>query len=446
MNIQYSIANLRLDFRKKLSNIPLGLKQAGFLFAATSLGSAMNYLVHFFTSRMLGPAEYGVFASLNSFFLLISTPLGILTLVTAYYLAQFEARGEVTRSGSLLIAISKWVILIGVLAGIVISIGSPFLAAFLQIPSQTPILVVAVTFLVAALMNVLMGALQGLQKFFAMGIGTIVGTVLRLAIAVGLVALGLGAAGALAAFGLANLITVAFALVILAPLLRRPFFAQCPEHGLTLREVLAYAGLVLVGTTCLATLTNTDVMIVKHYFSPAEAGQYAAASVLAKIILFFPGAITAVLFPKAAERFALQQDSSRIARQAAAAVGGLCGSLAILYFLTPDFLIRLLFGQGYESAVPLVGPFGATMALYALISLQITYYLSIHKTRYIYLLTGSTLLLATALLLFHNSLLEVIIIQLINAGALLVVGELTCRGITSGARRLKITEQNGLPS
>jgi O-antigen/teichoic acid export membrane protein len=209
---------------------------------------------------------------------------------------------------------------------------------------------------------------------------------------------------------------------------------------LTLREVLAYAGLVLIGTTCLAALTNIDVMIIKHYFAPAEAGQYAAASVLAKIILFFPAAITAVLFPKAAERFALQQDSSRIARQAALAVGGLCGSLAVVYFLIPNLLIRLLFGQGYENAVPLAGPFGVTMALYALVTLQMTYYLSIHKKRYIPILAGSTILLAIALVLFHNSLLEVIIIQLVNAAALLVVGELILRDKISAVRRSKIAE------
>ncbi len=421
-----------------MSNLPLGIRQAGFLFAATSLSSALNYLVHFAASRMLGPVEYGVFASLNSFYLLIFTPLGILTLVTAYFLAQFQARGETYRTRSLLTDILKWVSLLGVILAVLIALVSPFLATFLQIPSSSPILMVAIAVLVGSLMAVLIGALQGLQKFLAFGFIAIVGGFLRLSFAVGLITLGLGASGAIAALFISGLVTITLSLIVLAPLLRRTSSAQHSDHGLTLREVIAYAGLVLIGTTCLAALTNLDVMIIKHYFPPAEAGQYAAASVLAKIILFFPGAITAVLFPKATERFTLQQDSSKIARLAAAAVGGLCGALAVVYFLIPDLLMRLLFGQGYENAVPLVGAFGVTMALYALVTLQMNYYLAIHKTRYIVFLAGSTILLAIALVLFHNSLLEVIIIQLINAAILLVAGELIFRGIISNVRRPKI--------
>ena len=440
MNIRLLLTNKKLVYRKKISNLPLGLRQAGFMFAATSLSNALSYLVHFASSRMLGPAEYGVFASLSSFYLLISTPLGILILMTAYYLAQFQARGEIYRSGPLLISISKWVSLIGVLAGAAIVLGSPFLAAFLQIPSPTPIFVVAGMVLVGALMAVVTGALQGLQKFLVLGINGIIGATLRLAFAIGLIALGLGASGALAAQIFAGLITFVIAMVLLAPLLRQPESSRHSNHGLTIREVLAYAGLVLIGTTCLAALTNMDVMIVKHYFPPGEAGQYAAASVLAKIILFFPGAITAVIFPKAVERFALQQDSSRIVRQAAAAVVGLCGVLVVGYFLFPGLLIRLLFGPGYTTAIHLIGLFGATMALYALVTLQMTYYLSIHKARYIALLVISTIFLAITLMLFHNSLLEVIIIQLINAATLLVVGELTLRGIISDVLRPAVPE------
>jgi O-antigen/teichoic acid export membrane protein len=253
--------------------------------------------------------------------------------------------------------------------------------------------------------------------------------VLRLVFAIGLVFLGLGTAGALGAQIIAGVGTFVIALIPIGSILRRPVSIDRSGHGLALRDILAYGGLILVGTTCFAALTNMDVMIVKHYFAPTEAGQYAAASVLAKIILFFPGAIATVLFPKAAERHALQQDPSKMARQAAAAVIGLCGGLAGIYFIIPEFLIRLLYGPGYEPTIPLVGFLGVAMALFALVNLQMTYYFSIHKTRYIPLLAGSTMIQTVAMLLFHDSLIDVIIIQVINSGLLLVIGELTCRGI-----------------
>src|SRR5450759_5260898 len=148
--------------------------------------------------------------------MLIATPLGILPMVIAHYLAQFQARGEIYRARALLTDMLKWVALIGALASAAIALASPFLANFLQIPSQAPILIVAGMVFLGALMPVLTGALQGLQKFLALGMNGIVGAVLRLAFAVGLVALGLGASGALGAQILAGMVTFAIAMVSLA--------------------------------------------------------------------------------------------------------------------------------------------------------------------------------------------------------------------------------------
>jgi O-antigen/teichoic acid export membrane protein len=429
MDFLVVLSNFKLEYRKKITSIPLGLKQTAFMFVATSITGAVNYLVHFATSRMLGPSDYGIFASLNSFYTLIYTPIGILTLVTAYYLAQFHACGEVHRSSPFLVDITKWVSLIMVIISLAIALSSSLLAKFLQIPSAIPILIVAITLLIGSLLAIYTGALHGLQKFFAWGFIAIISGSLRLAFAIGLVAMGLHAAGALAAQLFSVLVTLSIALVILRPLFNRYSIAQTLKHGLTLKEITAYAGLVLVGTTCVAAMTNMDVIVVKHFFPPSMAGQYAAASVLAKVILFFPAAITAVLFPKATERFTLKQDSSMIARQAIIAVAGLCGTLSIVFFLIPGFLIHLLFGSGYEAAMPLLGLFGLTMALYALVTVQMTYYLSIRRMLYIPIIAGSTLILVIALVLFHQSLLEIITIQLVNAAVLLVVSEIFLRGI-----------------
>lgn len=68
MDIQLIYTNMKLDLSNKPSGLQLGLKRAGFMFIATSLVAAINYFVHFAVSRMLGPTEYGAFASLNSFY------------------------------------------------------------------------------------------------------------------------------------------------------------------------------------------------------------------------------------------------------------------------------------------------------------------------------------------------------------------------------------------
>src|SRR3972149_2017554 len=45
-----------------------------------------------------------------------------------------------------------------------------------------------------------------------------------------------------------------------------------------------------VGTTvlCFMVLTNIDLILVKHFFTPMEAGYYSIAQIVGKIILFLP--------------------------------------------------------------------------------------------------------------------------------------------------------------
>jgi O-antigen/teichoic acid export membrane protein len=431
------MSHLSSAISHKLSAIPLGLQQGAIMFVASSLSNAMNYLLHVFMSRMLGPAEYGVFTSLLGLYLIVATPEGILPTVTAKYVSQFHALGETHRVGGLLTDVLKWVTLAGTLAAALIALASPYLASYLQIPSPVPVLVVATMLLIGALQPIATGALQGLQKFWALGGIGLLGTGSRLLFGVGLVYLGLGASGALAASTLSGIVVFAVALIPLAYLFRQGSKGAAVEtgHGLTARDVLSYSGLVLVGLACFTALTNVDLVMVKHYFSPTEAGYYSAASVLAKIILFFPGAVACVMFPKTSERHALNQDPAGIARTALLAVAVLSCGLLLAYFLFPSLLVKVLFGPGYEATIRLVGIFGVPMALYALVNLLLSYYLSIRNARFIWLLVGSTALQVVLLSLFHTTLLQVITVLLLNAFLLLVLSEVFCRGLTKSPPR-----------
>ena len=45
-------------------------------------------------------------------------------------------------------------------------------------------------------------------------------------------------------------------------------------------------------------LTNIDLILVKHFFTPIEAGYYSIAQMVGKIILILPIPIVTVMFPK----------------------------------------------------------------------------------------------------------------------------------------------------
>lgn len=406
--------------------VPLGMRQGVVMFVTSSVANFLAYLLHVFLSRMLGPAEYGVFASLLSVFVLLSVPAMIVRMVVAKYVSRFHAREEAGKIAAFLVAALKWISVGGILATLALILSSGYVAAYLQIPSAVPVIVIATMTLVGTLMSVATGALQGLQKFRALGANMVLAAGSRFILAVGLVALGLGASGALASSTLSGALAFGTALVPLSYLFRQR--DACLD--VQTRDIFQYSAVVFLGLLCFTALTNVDLVVVKHYFDPVDTGHYSAASVLARIILFFPGGIGVVMFPKASSNFALNRDSTVVIRKTILAVAVLCGLLVAAYSLFPALLVSALFGEGYEASVPLIGIYGLAMSLFALINTLLLYYLSVQNIKFVWLLLVSTVVQILALNIFHDSLRQVIYVLVLVSTLTLLVGEILCRGLT----------------
>ena len=69
---------------------------------------------------------------------------------------------------------------------------------------------------------------------------------------------------------------------------------------------------VTIGVLCYTILTNIDVILAAIFFDKSTANYYTAASMLVKVILFLPGAISGVMFPKVSRAYAQKEDTSKI--------------------------------------------------------------------------------------------------------------------------------------
>jgi hypothetical protein len=85
-------------------------------------------------------------------------------------------------------------------------------------------------------------------------------------------------------------------------------------------------------------------------------------------------------------------------------VGALCGGIALLYYLFPDFIIRTTLGNAYDVPGSLLGLIGVAMALLSLANVWLNYFLSLDVTRYVYLVWVATILQAILMSLFHSEL------------------------------------------
>ncbi len=401
------------------------VQQGLVLLAANTMGNVLQYVFHAFVSRATGPGDYGVFTSLLALYVIVSVPAGIAQTVVTQYVSRFRALNETSKVAGLFVDSLKYLSLAGVVVFVLVAAASVPIASFLNVPSPLPVVAMASIFLVAGGSTVVGGTLQGLQRFFVISANGVLVPIFRLIGGVVLISLGWGAAGALGASTISTFLAVMVGLFFVRDILRMKY----EPHGLALSALSWYAGVVLLGTLAYTVLTNIDLIVVKHFFSPEEAGYYSAASVLGKIILFFPAAVSTLMFPKTSQRFALGQNASDIARQSVLVIVGLCGFAAAVLAFFPSLAVHLLFGNQFDGSISLVGLYGATMGLYALVQLLMTFYISQEEARFVWLLASVTVGLAFVLAVFHVSLVQVILSLAASALGVLIISEIWLGGL-----------------
>ena len=401
------------------------LRQGAILFTASCLAGALNYFYHIIMGRMLGPDSYGVFSSLVAMLLVFSVPASAVQTVVAHYTSGFQAQGHIGGTQALVSSALKRVLFYAAIGTVAIMLASPVIASFLHIGSIVPVIVLGTVLIPWMLSPVASGTLQGLQRFNYLGTNMILGALGRVFVGLILVSGGLSVSGALGGSFASCSIMLLHGLIPLTFLFRGQYTDE-----INLRDIYGYSGRVLLGYASFAVLTNMDIILVKHFFPPAEAGYYSAASTFGKIVLFLPGAIAVVMFPKSSYLYALGKDAARVLKKSLLCVTALCAPVVTAYFVAPGFLVGRLFGELYWSTVPLIGPLGLAMALYALGNVLLLYYLSVHSAAFLRVIAACAVTEVISLAIFHHTLMQVVIVLMINGLFLLAMSEIFCRGLT----------------
>ncbi len=249
-----------------------------------------------------------------------------------------------------------------------------------------------------------LGFLRGLLRFKAFSLMSFLGPFLKFLFGVGLAALGFGLWGVTWGLIISSGLTIVVALLLLRKNLRTSFTGS----SFVKTDLLKYALPTTVTLLALAAFYNTDVILVKHFFSPEEAGIYGSVVMIGRIIFFGLSSVVMVAFPMAAEKQERGENPFAVLHKSLLLVvpGALIGVL--VYFLLPRFLVTLLFGSQYLAAVPYLGVFAVFMGLYAVVDLISRFFLSIGNFRPAIFLAIFSVLQIALLCFFHETLDQVI--------------------------------------
>lgn len=390
-------------------------KELVLLFIAINIVNFSNYIYTLMMARMLGPAEFSLFASLISIFIILSSLISTIQTVTTKYVSNYFAEKDYKSISNFFFGSFKKITLICLIFFILFILASKQIALFLNTVSPIPIIILGSMVIISIFVSISRGTLQGIQNFSHLSLNLIIDAILRLVIGILFVYLGFKNSGAIGSSSISGFIAILISFIPLSFIFKNRNNKQDIKQDINFLEVYKYTIPVLIASICLFILISFDLVLVKHFFNELNAGQYSAAATMGKIVIFIPGAIGLVMFPKVAEYHKKNLNSIDILKKSLFITLILCGGVTICYFLFPNFLIRVMFGKVYENSAYLIKFFGVAMTFFALNNILILYNLSIEKFKFILPTIISTILQIVLIYLFHDSLIQVILILLFNS-------------------------------
>lgn len=377
------------------------------LTAVSFISSAFNYFVHPILTRHLTIAEYGDFQALLSFATIIGIVGAVVTTALTKEISLLNAERQ-TEINALRRRAMKCLFFVGLALLALIVVFSGYLNDWLKIGEPTVLIISSLGLLYAFPLVVNRATLTGVQAFSALSLNGLLDAASRLLLVILLVMIfPWGLLGAAYSLGLASLIAFSVGFWQIRKLKLAPAVAGFKP---SFRTMWRYAFLVLWFTALYQFFYNFDMLLVKSFFSPEEAGLYGALLTIGRIIFFVGGSIPLVMFPVLA---GLQNDKSsrryKILGKSLLLMSGLTIPAYLIISLWPEFIIRIIVGVKYLSIAPYLPGFALVMLFLTLLTVLSQYFLALAKRRGLVVLTLAALGEIILLMLFHDNISEIIL-------------------------------------
>ncbi|MHB8146024.1 MAG: MATE family efflux transporter [Vulcanimicrobiaceae bacterium] len=411
------------------------MRQSALVFTASMVLSVGGFAFHAIASRRLGVAEYGTLYALISAFTLATLPAGLLAPVIVRFAAEFRALHDDRHIRGLTLSLARGFGAIGFVYIAIASIFAQPIAHFLHVPAWT-IPIVGVLAAIGLASGAGRSVVQGTQSFGTYSGSIVAEGVMKVVGLVAFTALGWNLIGGILGFMVGSVCGLGF---VGWRLLRHYRRVQPAKVSYDWRRIAGASGASAAIAIAGAFIGSADVVLVKHFFDPALAGIYSAASLVGKIPLYFVGFIPTVLLPHATDRHARGERTRGVL---AVSLGMFAvfsvGSLIVFKFFG-IVVLHALVGRKFDAALGLLVPYSAAMVLLALMSALASYGIATHRLAFaLPLVLGAAATLGT-IALVHPSLTVVVGILVIGNAitALVMAAVLGIQGLRDDRAKVR---------
>ncbi|MFQ3238542.1 MAG: O-antigen/teichoic acid export membrane protein [Olleya marilimosa] len=373
-----------------------------------------NYLYNLILGRVLGPAQFADAAVLITFLLVLSFVAMTFQLVTAKFSVVFEN----DTFKNFISKIYKNATIVGLGLGALIIVFANQLQALFNTSSSSMFTIFGIGVPLYFLMSVNRGVFQGKKEFKSLSITYQAEMLSRLIITLALIFLFDIQSSVVIAVGI--LISFGFGLV--------PFKFKNLNFKKTIaieasqaKQVKSFFVITAFYELTQIIINNSDILLVKHYFDAYDAGLYASLALIGRIVYFVAWMFVMLLLPTVVQLKKEGQATAPILFKYVGYIAAIATAIVIGCALFPETAITILFGDSYLTMAPLLWKYALATGLFAISNIFAYYYLSLD--RYIpVVISGVFGMLQMGLVIFfHDSLEQVVHMQIIAMVLLLVI-------------------------
>ncbi|TYP96714.1 O-antigen/teichoic acid export membrane protein [Tenacibaculum adriaticum] len=383
-----------------------------FMFSALFV-NAGNYIYNLALGRLLGPKEFADAAILITFLLVLSFLAMTFQLVTAKYAVLFENNVFINFLGLL----TKYTFLIGVMLGVLIIVFSKNLQNIFNTSTSNMFVYFGLGVPIYFLMSINRGVFQGYKKFDQLSITYQSEMLSRLIITLTLLYFIKVQSSILVAIGI--LISFVFGMFPFK-IKRIPIkkIVLSSEHK---RVVLKFFLLTAFYECTQIIINNSDILLVKHYFDSYQAGLYASLALIGRVVYFVAWMFVMLLLPTVVKKEKERQPHAGVLLKYVGYISLLSLAIVTGSYLFPELVVKIMFGKAYISIAPLLWKYALATSVFAISNVFAYYFLSID--RYVPVILSALLGVAQVVLIiwFHDSLDQVVLVQIIAMMLLLLV-------------------------
>lgn len=388
------------------------------IFISSTLANFFHFLFNLFMSRNLSVTDYGTMASLVSLISLTSFFSAALMPTVIKFAAEHFANDDYHKAKVLFSKTTQLSLGLGAVIILLFYVFQMQIAHFFKFAGDSQLVFFTGWVILGGfLLSLNNSFLQAKLAFSYVSFVNLFSAIIKFAFGAVFILLGYRIGGALGALFLASF----FAYVISFYPLRFVFNKNTQSSGIELKKLLTFGIPAALCTFALTSFMSTDVILVKHFFDPQQAGLYAGLSLIGKVIFFFSLPIGTTMFPMVVQRYTKKQPYQGLFLLSIMLLLACCIAITLFYIIFPHFSIDFfLKRKEYYVIANLLGLFGGLISLYSLLYLLVNFFLSIKVTKIWIPLVFGAFSQVVLIWNFHQSFFQVIIASMATMSLLLV--------------------------